>query len=63
LWQLGFLPTPDLVKVSSGSFKMGGESFFDDAKPIHVVRIQQDFYMATTEATFEQYDAYVWAMQ
>ncbi|MCI4668302.1 MAG: formylglycine-generating enzyme family protein [Bacteroidia bacterium] len=35
---------PEMVLVEGGTFKMGGEDWFDRAKPIHAVKLD-DFYL------------------
>ena len=45
-----------MVYVEGGSFQMGSDAGSDES-PVHSVRVDS-FYMAETEVTFDQYDAY-----
>ena len=49
----------DWVYVEGGSFQMGStdSDAHPDESPVHSVRVDS-FYMAETEVTFDQYDAY-----
>ena len=52
---------PKMVKIEAGSFKMGcvsGKGCDDNEKPVHKV-ILNAFELATTEVTFDQWDACV----
>ena len=51
------MPMPELVKAPAGSFEMG-ERGRRDEEPAHTVTIAQPFYLAKTETTFDQYDAF-----
>ena len=51
------LPLPKLVEIPAGKFTMGSETNKDE-KPVDSVVISQPFYLAQTETTFEQYDAF-----
>lgn len=63
LWQLGInKPSPELVEITAGNFKMGSREG-DDEKPVHQVSIKYNFQMSKNEITFEQYDYYIWSMQ
>lgn len=63
LWQLGInKPSPELVEITAGNFKMGSREG-DDEKPVHQVSIKYNFQMSKNEITFEQYDYYIWFMQ
>ena len=59
--QINGIPVSKMVKVPSGTFRMGCLSNDSDCqaneKPVHEVSISE-FEMAATEVTFEQYDAY-----
>jgi len=50
------LPFPELVKIPAGTFAMGSER--KDERPVHSVTITDPFYLAATEVTFAEYDAY-----
>ena len=65
-WQLGYIPEPEMVDIPAGSFMMGcvsGIKCNDDELPVHRVTIAKSFKMGKYEATFEQYDWYVWQQQ
>ena len=47
-----------LIRIPAGSFQMGSNQGDDDEKPVHTVTIPRPFWMAKTETTFAQYDAY-----
>ena len=53
------LPSPDFVHVVGGTFQMGSteSEAGSDESPVHSVTVDS-FYMAETELTFDQYDAY-----
>ena len=52
---------PTMTLIKGGTYKMGCQpsdtSCDDDEKPLHSVTVK-DFYLSTTEVTFEQYDHY-----
>ncbi len=50
------IPMPQLVKVPAGSFEMGESGREEES--VHPVKIAQPFYLANTEITFAQYDAF-----
>jgi formylglycine-generating enzyme len=47
---------PEMVHVSGGAFRMGGEEH-EDEQPIHEIRVS-DFYIGRNAVTFEEYDAF-----
>ena len=49
------IPMPELVRIPAGDFEMGQQG---REGPVHRVAIAQPFYLAKTETTFEQYDAF-----
>ncbi|UCF16772.1 MAG: SUMF1/EgtB/PvdO family nonheme iron enzyme [Phycisphaerales bacterium] len=51
--------TFELVRVPAGQFHMGSESGDSDEKPMHGVRIRENFYMGRTEVTVRQFRAFV----
>jgi formylglycine-generating enzyme required for sulfatase activity len=51
-------PFPELVAIPAGAFSMGSESGRSNEQPVHRVGIAHPFYLAATEVTFAQYDAY-----
>ena len=51
------LPLPKLVEIPAGTFKMGSQTE-EKEKPVHPVTIARPFYLAETETTFDQYDAF-----
>lgn len=60
-YQLGWqVPFPELREIPSGLFKMGskGREGDEDEIPEHEVTFREPFYMAATEVTFAQYDAF-----
>ena len=63
-WSAGYsldvqVPFPDFVHVAGGTFYMGStdSDAYSDESPEHSVMVNS-FYMAETELTFDQYDAY-----
>ena len=52
------LPLPKLVEIPAGKFMMGSQTGMLDEQPVHPVTIARPFYLADTETTFEQYDAF-----
>lgn len=60
------VPLPNLVEIPGGSFTIGSpveESHRDFDEDQRQVNIQQAFKISSHEVTFEQYDAYVSAVQ
>jgi len=51
---------PELVRIPSGSFMMGSEDGDLVERPVRVVQIDQPFYLAANEITFEQYDGFAY---
>ena len=51
------LPLPKLVEIPAGKFMMGSQTS-EYEQPVHPVAIAQPFYLAETETTFDQYDAF-----
>jgi formylglycine-generating enzyme required for sulfatase activity len=49
-----------MVEIRAGTFRMGSEALYDDAKPIHRVRISRDFLMDRHEVTVGQYGHVMW---
>ncbi len=54
------IPSPQMIRISPGSFMMGGSGDKDEA-PIHEVRFTKPFAMARYETTFDEYDRYAQA--
>ena len=51
------LPLPTMIRIPGGTFQMGSTEGSSDEKPVHTVTVS-DFYLAETEVTFTQYDAF-----
>ena len=51
-------PFPELVEIPGGSFMMGSEEGHSEERPVREVHIGEPFYLAATEVTFEQFDAF-----
>ena len=51
------LPRPELVEIPAGTFLMGSQ-IRKNEQPVHPVIIARPFYLAETEVTFDQYDAF-----
>lgn len=54
------VPTPQMIRISPGSFMMGGSGDKDEA-PIHEVRFTTPFAIARYETTFDEYDRFAQA--
>jgi formylglycine-generating enzyme required for sulfatase activity len=52
------VPTPDLVTIPGGSFRMGSDAGRPDEAPVHVAEVAP-FALARTPVTNAQYDAFV----
>jgi len=50
--------TMKLVKIPAGEFVMGSQAGYQDEMPRAVVRVDKPFWMATTETTNAQYEAF-----
>jgi formylglycine-generating enzyme required for sulfatase activity len=51
--------TFELVRIPAGVFLMGSEDGESDQRPVHEVRIADDFYLGKTEVTVRQFRAFV----
>jgi formylglycine-generating enzyme required for sulfatase activity len=51
--------TFEFVRVPGGTFRMGSEADDGDERPVHEVRIADDFYLGKTEVTVRQFRAFV----
>jgi formylglycine-generating enzyme required for sulfatase activity len=49
----------ELVRIPAGTFLMGSDEGDSDERPVHGVRMADDFYMGTTEVTVRQFRAFV----
>ncbi len=49
----------EFVWILSGEFMMGSESGDSDEKPVHRVRIADNFYMGKTEVTVRQFQVFI----
>ncbi|MDH4153933.1 MAG: SUMF1/EgtB/PvdO family nonheme iron enzyme [Nitrospira sp.] len=54
------VPTPQMIRISPGSFLMGGSKYKEEG-PIHEVRFAKSFAMARYETTFDEYDRFAQA--
>ena len=52
------LPLPTLVEVPAGRFQMGSDKPGTEEYPWHPVSVAKPFWLAATEVTFAEYDAY-----
>ncbi|MBN2442696.1 MAG: SUMF1/EgtB/PvdO family nonheme iron enzyme [Spirochaetales bacterium] len=48
----------NMVLVKAGSFEMGSNDGEDGEKPVHTIRITEDFWIGKYEVTFTAYDAF-----
>lgn len=51
--------TFELVRIPGGTFRMGSDAGDGDERPVHEVRIADDFHMGKTEVTVRQFRAFV----
>jgi len=49
---------PKVVWLPKGKFKMGGDGYYDDEKPIHEVTIGYEFGVGQYQVTFAEYDKF-----
>lgn len=50
------IPTPEMIRISPGSFRMGGSEKLET--PIHIVQFTKPFAIARYETTFDEYDRF-----
>lgn len=46
------------VRIPAGEFNMGSDRGFADEQPVHTIKIDKPFWMATTEISLAQYQAF-----
>lgn len=51
------IPLPGMIRIPGGNFQMGSERGGRNEQPVHAVTVST-FYLAETEVTFAQYDAF-----
>jgi formylglycine-generating enzyme required for sulfatase activity len=51
----------ELVQIPAGQFQMGSQAGDSDERPVHRVRIKEDFYIGRTEVTVRQFRAFAQA--
>lgn len=51
--------TFEFARIPGGTFRMGSEAGDGDERPVHEVRIADDFYLGKTEVTVRQFRAFV----
>jgi hypothetical protein len=49
---------PELVEIEAGEFMMGSESGEENERPVHLVRIEKDYYLGKYPVTFDEFDRY-----